>query len=69
MKRSDFEKLLTDLGHIATIEVHLCRFGDTWQPICLETDCGYRGPFVTEPRAREIAEEHRLKTAPVRGIW
>ena len=63
------EELLTIPGHVVTLDAHHCRFGDTWQPVCLEADCGYRGPFVNEARAREIAEEHRLKTAPVRGIW
>lgn len=64
------ENILTKPGHIVTVEPHFCRFGNTWQPVCIEDDCTYRGPFVTEPRAREIAEEHRRKTAPaVRRIW
>ena len=54
------------LGHLVAIDVHHCRFGDTWRPVCLEDDCYYRGPFVTERRARAIANEHILKSV---GTW
>ena len=59
-------KLLTDCGHLCAIDVHRCQFGDSHRPVCLEDDCRYVGPFVNEARARDIAEEHRQKTA---GTW
>ena len=60
------EALITKPGHIVSIEAHHCRFGDTWQPVCIEEHCTYRGPFVPEAKAREIADEHRLKSA---DLW
>ena len=59
-------KLLTNRGHLCAIDVHHCRFGNTYRPVCLEDDCRYIGPFVNEARARDIAEEHRLKSI---DIW
>lgn len=59
-------RLLTAPGHLVALEEHYCRFGHTWQPVCIEDDCGYRGPLVARERAHAIAEEHRRKSA---GIW
>ena len=67
MKRH-LENVLNKPGHIVTVERHDCRFGDGWRPVCIEEDCGYRGGVVPQEKAREIAEEHRRKTAPTRGI-
>lgn len=61
----DIETLLNGAGHLVAVNVNT-RFGPTWQPVCLEDGCGYVGPFVTEPKAHEIAEEHRLKSL---GQW
>lgn len=68
MKRH-LELLITKPGHIVTIEAHHCPFGDGWRPVCIEDYCGYLGGVVPQQKAREIAEEHRRKTAPVRRIW
>lgn len=46
--------------HIVAVDPHHCRFGDTHQPRCL--NCSYVGPFVSEPRAKAIAAEHRRKS-------
>lgn len=59
------EKLLTDVGHIVKVVPHRCRFGNTWQPTCIE--CGFVGPFVSKARAIAIAEEHRLKSVDLWG--
>lgn len=73
-------RLLTAAGHIVTVQRHHCRFGDTWQPVCIadtwrpvciadednEYGCNYVGPFVSHARAQAIAEEHRRKSA---GVW
>jgi len=51
--------------HLVAVDPHNCRFGETWQPVCL--DCTYRGPFVaSRSRAREIADEHTAKEV---GTW
>ena len=63
------ENILNKPGHIVTLEHHQCRFGDGWRPVCIEEHCGYRGGVVPQAKAREIADEHRRKTAPKRGIW
>lgn len=52
------------MTHLVAVDPHLCRFGDTWQAVCL--DCHYRGPFVPHGRAVAIAAEHRLKQS---GRW
>jgi hypothetical protein len=54
------------VGHLVAVDPHLCRFGDTWRPVCLEDDCNFRGPFVSPGRARDMAVEHTRKTA---GTW
>ena len=53
--------------HIVTVQLDESPFfGTTWQPICLEEECGYRGPFVPLGRAHAIATEHRQKSV---GTW
>ena len=59
-------RLLTAPGHLVAVDRHDCRFGRTWQPVCIEDGCHYRGPLVAEKRAHAIADEHRRKSA---GIW
>ena len=65
-----FDELIDALygkGHIVTIQnVESPVLRDQWQPVCLEDECGYVGPFVPEARARAIATEHRQKSA---GVW
>lgn len=51
-------------AHIVAVDEHQCRFGDAWQPTCL--DCGYVGPLVSKARARAIGAEH---TAKELGVW
>ena len=63
MKR-DIERLLNGTAHLVTADQHHCRFGDSYQPNCL--DCEYVGPFVTAARAHAIAMEHSAKSA---GEW
>ena len=53
-------------GHLVAVEEHVCRFGHSHRPICVEDNCGFVGPFVPRGRAEDIAEEHRRKSA---GIW
>ena len=53
-------------GHMVAVDEHDCRFGRTWQPVCIEDNCWYRGPFVPRKRARDIADEHVLKSM---GTW
>jgi hypothetical protein len=50
-----------NLGHLVAVDEHDCRYGKTWQPVCL--DCDYRGPFVAKGRALDIADEHTAKSA------
>lgn len=57
---------LDPTGHLVAVDKHDCRFGVTWQPVCLEDNCGYRGPFVTQALARAIADEHIRKSF---GTW
>lgn len=53
--------------HIVTVQLDESPlFGHTWQPVCLEEDCGWVGGFVPLARAHEIATEHRQKSA---GTW
>lgn len=64
-------RLLTAQGHLVAVDRHDCRFGDTWRPVCIDSDgdqfgCNYVGPLVSRFRALAIAEEHRRKTA---GTW
>ena len=54
-------------GHIVTVQKSNSQvLRDHWQPVCLEEDCGYVGPFAPEGRARAIGTEHRKKSA---GVW
>ena len=68
--RGRIVNLLHDLrngAHIVTVQLDQSPFfGHTWQPVCLEDACGYRGPFVPLGRAHAIAAEHRQKSA---GVW
>jgi len=53
--------------HIVTVQVnHSPLFGETWQPVCLEDQCGWVGGFVPRERAHDIAAEHRQKSL---GTW
>lgn len=65
--RTRIGRLINRAGHLVAVRADdSALFGRTYQPECVEDDCGYLGPFVSESRAYAIAEEHRRKSA---GIW
>ena len=60
MSRKHIAALLESSGHIVGFREHKCRFGNSFRVECL--DCTYRGPLVSWHRAKEIGQEHRLKS-------
>jgi len=63
-RKRHLASVMSGVGHIVKVDPHHCQFGDSFRPVC--TECDFVGPFVSEPRAYDITEEHQRKSY---GAW
>ena len=61
-------RIIARHGHGTAVESHSdLLLGRTFQPVCIEDGCNWRGGFIaTLARAQAIGDEHHDKTA---GTW
>ena len=63
-RKRHLASVMSGIGHIVKVDPHHCQFGDSFRR-CAPNATSV-GPFVSEPRAYDIAEEHRRKSY---GTW